>query len=42
MTISLIGDLFLCFCIIGGGCLFIWANVGYNPNNIDDDKSNEA
>tara|TARA_A200000159_G_C7022195_1_gene214364 strand:- start:325 stop:450 length:126 start_codon:yes stop_codon:yes gene_type:complete len=38
VDLVLLGDLILCACIIGGGCLFIWANVSYNPNNVDDEK----
>ena len=37
MTWELFGDLFMMFMILGGGALFIWANVTYNPN--DDNKN---
>ena len=36
MTLDLLGDLLMMFMILGGGCLFIWANVMYNPNDDDD------
>lgn len=38
MTWELFGDLIMMFMILGGGCLFIWANLAYNPN--DDNENN--
>jgi hypothetical protein len=39
MTWKLFGDLVMVIMILGGGCLFIWANVRYNPNDDNrDDK----
>ena len=35
MTLDLLGDLLMMFMILGGGILFIWANVAYNPNDDD-------
>ena len=36
MTWKLLGDLVMMFMILGGGVLFIWANVSYNPNDDND------
>ena len=36
MTWSLFGDLVMMFMILGGGVLFIYANVVYNPNDNND------
>ena len=32
---KLIGDLFICFSILGGGILFIRANVNYIPEDVE-------
>jgi len=37
MTWKLFGDLVMMFMILGGGVLFIWANVTYNPKNDNDE-----
>jgi len=33
MNWELAGDLFLCFAILGGGTLFVVANINYKPDN---------
>jgi hypothetical protein len=38
LTWKLFGDLVMMFMILGGGVLFIWANVAYNPNDPNDDN----
>ena len=36
MTWKLFGDLIMMSMIIGGGVLFIWANVTYDPDDDND------
>ena len=35
MTWALFGDLVMMFMILGGGVLFIWANINYTPDDDD-------
>jgi len=35
MTWEIFGDLVMMLMILGSGCLFIWANVTYNPKDDD-------